>query len=302
MDWASVAKTLSEQGERPLALLDASGQVRMINRGMEKAFGFSRFEVEGKVWSSVYLARERASEARALLAAALTGTLPRYDITLRTKLGSQVRASLEFTLVGEGPSQALLMAATRVLPVWHSDPSAHSDRDYEISVVGSRFGALGWLCASGSLVEISEHETRCYTLFHGLSRPCEDCPVLRRGTEAWPRTLVRHRAPSHEPASASVFEVITVEEVDTTAVRVRVRHIDESLLSAIQDTKIQWLADRAGLSPREREVFGHLLLGRAIEDIAQLVGITCRTVKHHQASVLRKLGADSRADLMRVVF
>ncbi len=302
MDWASVAKILSEQGERPLALLDASGKVRMINRALEKAFGFSRFQVECKDWSSVFFAKERAAEARSLLAAAMSGTLPRHDITLRTLSGSHVRASLEFTLVGEGPSQGLLMSATRILPVWRPERSAHSDREYEISVVGPQFGSLIWLCASGSLVQTLEHETRCYSLFHGLTRPCADCPVLKGDADTWPRTRIKHRQVQSEPGSMSVFEVVVAEEVDNTAVRVRVRHIDDGLLSAIQDAKVQWLADKAGLSRREREVFGHLLLGRTIEDISQLVGISSRTVKHHQASVLRKLGADSRADLVRVVF
>jgi DNA-binding CsgD family transcriptional regulator len=65
---------------------------------------------------------------------------------------------------------------------------------------------------------------------------------------------------------------------------------------------VQLAADTANLSEREREVLRYLLLGRGIEDIAKLVGIAVRTVKHHQASLLAKLGADSRADLVRVLY
>jgi PAS domain S-box-containing protein len=301
MDWASVAKILSEQGERPLMLLDSAFRVRMVNRETEKAFGFDRAQVEGKVWSSVYVAREHAAEVRASLEAALHGTLPRQDVTVRTKAGNQVRVAFEFSSVGHGAHGGLLMIATRLTPVWQAGQGAQCDRDYEVSIAGSRFGSLAWVCSAGSLVQSWERDTRCYTLFHGLDRPCADCPVLR-GEGRWPRTRVRHHAPPAKSASAPVFEVITVEEVDSTAVRVRVRHVDEAMLAAIQEAKLAWLADRAGLSKREREVFGHLVLGRGTDDIAQLVGISSRTVKHHQGSVLRKLGADSRADLMRIVF
>jgi len=40
----------------------------------------------------------------------------------------------------------------------------------------------------------------------------------------------------------------------------------------------------------------------AVADIAQQLGIAPRTVKFHQANVLQKLGADSRVDLLRVLF
>lgn len=301
MDWASVAKILSEQGERPLVLLDSAFRVRMINRETEKTFGFERAQVEGKVWSSVYVARERGAEVRSLLEAALHGTLPRQDITVRTKAGSQVRVDFEFSRVGQGSHAGLLMVAMRLTPVWRGGLGAQADRDYEITIAGSRFGSLAWFCSAGSTMQSWERDTRCYTLFHGLERPCADCPVLR-GDGRWPKTNVRHHAAQTKSASSLVFEVITVEEVDSAAVRVRVRHVDEAMLAAIQETKLAWLADRAGLSKREREVFGHLVLGRGTDDIAQLVGISSRTVKHHQGSVLRKLGADSRADLMRIVF
>jgi DNA-binding NarL/FixJ family response regulator len=53
---------------------------------------------------------------------------------------------------------------------------------------------------------------------------------------------------------------------------------------------------------RERDVMTYLVMGRAIEDIATILEITPRTVKYHQANVLKKVGADSRLDLIRLVF
>jgi DNA-binding CsgD family transcriptional regulator len=61
------------------------------------------------------------------------------------------------------------------------------------------------------------------------------------------------------------------------------------------------LADAAQLSERERSVLTYLLMGRSLGDIALILGISPRTVKFHQANVLEKLGADSRADLVRLI-
>jgi DNA-binding NarL/FixJ family response regulator len=60
------------------------------------------------------------------------------------------------------------------------------------------------------------------------------------------------------------------------------------------------LVAQARLTEREREVLDLLLLGRTHEDIAQLLGISERTSKFHQANLLSKLGAESRLDLLRL--
>ncbi len=60
------------------------------------------------------------------------------------------------------------------------------------------------------------------------------------------------------------------------------------------------LVDQSNLTSREREVLELLLLGRTHEDVAQVLGITERTSKFHQANLLAKLGAESRLDLMRL--
>ena len=60
------------------------------------------------------------------------------------------------------------------------------------------------------------------------------------------------------------------------------------------------LADDANLSEREREILNLLLLGRNHEEIGIALGISPRTSKFHQGNVLKKLGADSRLDLVRL--
>jgi FixJ family two-component response regulator len=54
------------------------------------------------------------------------------------------------------------------------------------------------------------------------------------------------------------------------------------------------------LTPREREVFAHLISGQLNKQIGFDLGITERTTKIHRHQVLAKMEADSVADLVRM--
>jgi FixJ family two-component response regulator len=54
------------------------------------------------------------------------------------------------------------------------------------------------------------------------------------------------------------------------------------------------------LTPREREVFAHLIAGQLNKQVAFDLGTSERTIKAHRHSVLRKLEAGSVADLVRL--
>ena len=54
------------------------------------------------------------------------------------------------------------------------------------------------------------------------------------------------------------------------------------------------------LTPREREVFGHVIAGRLNKVIADRLGTAEHTVKVHRGRVMDKLGADSVTDLVRL--
>ncbi len=55
----------------------------------------------------------------------------------------------------------------------------------------------------------------------------------------------------------------------------------------------------AQLTERERGVFDLLVLGHTNVEIAALLFLSPRTIETHRASILRKLGVKSRADLVR---
>lgn len=56
----------------------------------------------------------------------------------------------------------------------------------------------------------------------------------------------------------------------------------------------------ATLSERERQVLGHVVLGKLNKQIAADLGINERTVKLHRTAITRKLGLHSVAELTRV--
>jgi FixJ family two-component response regulator len=56
----------------------------------------------------------------------------------------------------------------------------------------------------------------------------------------------------------------------------------------------------AQLTPREREVFTHVIAGKLNKVIAADLGTSEQTIKVHRARVMEKLAVDSVADLVRV--
>jgi diguanylate cyclase (GGDEF)-like protein len=57
----------------------------------------------------------------------------------------------------------------------------------------------------------------------------------------------------------------------------------------------------ASLTPREREVLGILVDGKANKLIGYLLGASTRTIENHRASIMAKMEADSLPDLVRMV-
>jgi FixJ family two-component response regulator len=87
----------------------------------------------------------------------------------------------------------------------------------------------------------------------------------------------------------------------------------EALLDAVARAIARDAEERAGrvrqretqrrydrLTPREREVFAHLISGQLNKQIGFDLGITERTTKIHRHQVLAKMEADSVADLVRM--
>jgi DNA-binding CsgD family transcriptional regulator len=181
-----------------------------------------------------------------------------------------------------------------------STAPAGGDLDYEIASGGSEFGALLRLTRNGEPVPCGADKTTCFALLYGTDKPCADCPVLKPDGD-WPRKRVR-LGRAKEGAAGNTFEVTTATRTTATTTSVRTRTVSEGEVTMIHEARLDQVAERARLSVREREIFVSLVQGRSIDEIAAALGIAVRTVKHHQSSLLQKIGADSRADILRILY
>lgn len=72
-------------------------------------------------------------------------------------------------------------------------------------------------------------------------------------------------------------------------------------MEAVTDAEVEAIESRfANLTSRERQVLELVLKGNSNKQIAEALGIGQRTVETHRASVMKKLGAHSIPELIRL--
>jgi PAS domain S-box-containing protein len=300
MDWFSIASALCERQERATVLLDGEGRVLLFNRAMESALGYSRFEVQGRSWIEACVWDDDRPQAERWLKEALRGAIQRQSTVAVTRAGSFLEVDFEFSLLSAGTNQALLATAQKIEPrAALKPPGATRGIEYEVHTSGE-FGLLRRVFQDGEVVPLKGKGARCFSLVHGRDEPCPHCPLLKRGP--WPRCEVRAVSADPDSGSALKFEVTVAEDLGNALARVRVSTMSESVLTAMHLAKLDQVAARGNLSLREQQVVRQLMLGLSIDEIAEVLEISPRTVKFHQANLLQKLGADSRVDLLRVIF
>ena len=85
------------------------------------------------------------------------------------------------------------------------------------------------------------------------------------------------------------------------------QHLLDSVYEAIElydhrqevDTRNRILEGKlASLTPREKEVFGYLMLGESIKEIAWTIGLSRKTVDWHVSMIREKMGVDSTGQLL----
>lgn len=288
MDWSAVALSVAEQAGLPALLLGRRSELLLVTQAAERALGLGFADV-GSDWVSRYVPAHAVDSARWQLDMALAGALRALELPLVTAQGALL-ARFDVRPVGRSEDPGLLLVIERLTPV--ASEEAPGDYDYEVSAVGSGRPRLKRLARLG--VESRRTEGACFEVLHGRSEPCEGCPLSSSDPGARSGTLVTPRPPHGY--------VITAVSARDDEAHVSVRTLPTASLAAVLQARLDELASRAQLSKRERSVFGYLMDGRGVEDIASELKISPRTVKFHQANLLQKLGADSRTDLMRLVF
>jgi DNA-binding CsgD family transcriptional regulator len=95
-------------------------------------------------------------------------------------------------------------------------------------------------------------------------------------------------------------ECISKRSISTILSLLPVFTLGDRLLSK-RDQRVEQELPIAGLSPREREVTELLTLGYTNREIAMALGSSVHTVRNQVASVFRKAGASTRAELVGIV-
>lgn len=283
LDWPAVAALLAESAELPAVLLGASGEVLLITPAAGRALGWAAESV-GSEWIREHVEPHAAEQVRSRFEQALSGALRRFEARVVTARGVAL-ASFEARPVGGG--LLLLLEQVTLVP----ERFQLNDYDYEVQVSGEPFVLNKvWTFAA----DAEWGRGKCYEVLHGRSARCTHCPI-HVAMAAGPRASVRIR-------SDLEYELTTATATDDACVRVTVRRLAPVSFAAILAAKMDELSERARLSTRERDVFGQLVEGHPLDVIAAKLSISARTVKFHQANLLAKLGADSRSDLMRLIF
>ena len=135
----------------------------------------------------------------------------------------------------------------------------------------------------------------------------------RNGLEAL--ALARQRCPQTPflLVSGTIGEQAAIESLKAGATDFLTKPVDAAALvqavrAALQmaETRHQTIAETAALAarlatltPREREIMEHVVTGQLNKQIASDLGTGEQNIKLHRAHIMRKMGVESLADLVR---
>lgn len=289
VDWPALAGGVLRRLDRPALILDAAGTIRGVNGLLARLVERPEHDLLGRPWDAVAAAPETAQLR------VEGGHPPRIDARFPLVPEGEVVALVDVATLGPGSlGWTLLQVAharrTRPTAGWGAAPVGYA---YTVRSVGDGRGELLGVEGEGLDAEDLLGDL-CFRGLHGRDRPCAACPVFEgkgAGVRAFP--------PS---GAGGAFRVVEVHRDSHDGVAtVEAHFVDAKVLSTLLEARIEVLARDAGLATRERDVLGLLCLGRGASELAMLLQVSERTAKYQQSSVLRKVGVDSRAELVRLL-
>ena len=132
----------------------------------------------------------------------------------------------------------------------------------------------------------------CWQFLQGRTAPCEGCPVF--GDAQVERRWVTLDGPD------SCYQAVQAA-MGTSSAELRLLRLSAQVLSLLCRDKPQRIAQAARLSQQELRVLQLMVEGFQSKEIASQLRISARTVKFHGTNLLRKLGAESRIGLLKLV-
>lgn len=294
VNWEFIGAQLLERERRPVLVLDLAGRVMKANR----AFLF--LLPDGTRTQQVSLRDEWLHpDSRAGFDGALTrvaqGERAQVTVTLTNTL---FPLDLVLELMRLGPDDAPLVMAVMI------DAVSRGPALPLRPAVGVTYEVLASSAAPRRVTRaVSSHaasgpagadDTPCWKRIFDRDDECPVCPVRVLG-DAPRATVVARGDGGQGHLTALVAERRGDHAVVTTF------PVEPETYSALLNARVEALAEAAQLSPREREVLWLLVIGRSLDEVATVTGITERTAKFHQQNLLKKLGADSRIDLFRLL-
>jgi DNA-binding CsgD family transcriptional regulator len=158
----------------------------------------------------------------------------------------------------------------------------------------NKLGQLLSLSVSGRVVPRGEYGARpCWEYLQNRPSPCIECPVFGKSPNSEPWSLLRVGA-------SGPFQLVEASKRGTEA-EVRIIQLSDAVVTALCKEKLHRLAVLARLSMQETRVLELMTTGCQTKEIANMLGISARTAKFHGTNLLRKIGADSRLALLRLM-
>lgn len=266
--------------------IDGAGHVLQANARFEALLGIPRHDFVGESFAERLVPTPLRPLVQRALDQIRSGDADTLAVSVETGHGSTLLIECDVRRYGRSESSPWLVTVMRSRverPVDELRP----------------FGALAYSVLrreDGSLVfDDGEHAgAPCHRVLYARETKCPRCPV----DEAI-ATNVAVESAFFDTVSG---EAIVVRAI-ASALRTRLERVilRASSLDEITRARVEARVEIAGLSTRERDVLAHLRLGRTLEEVATLLGISHHTVKFHTANILQKLGADSRLDLIRIL-
>jgi two-component system response regulator FixJ len=169
------------------------------------------------------------------------------------------------------------------------------------------FRARGFASGIDFFQNLPEDEAAC--IVTDLRMPGMDgAQVVRRLAERtdhiWPVIVITGHA--DVPMAVQLMKAGIVDFIEKPFDPVRMVEIVRAsldqleVMDAEQRTRAEILRRLETLTPRERQVFDALILGRSNKEIAQELDISPRTVEIFRAKVMAKMEADSLSALVRM--